>query len=362
MKKHVLAILTILGLAILPEFLSAQATCGDTLVCGGTYGMYIKAQSGTLGLWIRAQNKNALQAYSKSKAAILATSYASNAARFYSQSFSVPAVFARNNNYDALKGESEDGTGVVGLSTGGSIADNGVYGWTNSNDYSKAGVKGVSSGDAPGLFGRSTGGNGVYGFSVNSYGLAVGSDTSLGIYCFTNKVDNNYGLYTPDNVYIGGKIDLIGVVDPVIGERFKFDPEEKLEVGDVMVIEKGTSCLVRCSEANDTKVLGIIGPDLDVQNGEVMVITFGNRGSQPMPDKDGNIPERTIIRIKADARYGPIERGDLLTTSPTPGHAMKAEPVDINGIKIYRPGTIIGQALEAVNSGTNLIEVFVIKM
>ena len=65
------------------------------------------------------------------------------------------------------------------------------------------------------------------------------------------------------------------------------------------------------------------------------------------------------MRVKADASYAPIEIGDLLTTSPTHGHAMKAQPVQISGIELYRPGTLIGKAMEPLASGTGMIEVFV---
>lgn len=175
-------------------------------------------------------------------------------------------------------------------------------------------------------------------------------------------MDGNYGLYTPDNAYIGGKLDLRGVVDPVIGERFEVDPEDAVQVGDVMVIDEDSQYLTQCTEEYDTKVIGVIGPEVDVRDGETMIITFGNRAANPLPERNGETPERVIIKIKVDAKYGAIKRGDLLTTSPTPGHAMKAVPVDLEGIKMHRPGTIIGQALKSLDSGTGLIEVFVIRM
>jgi len=62
-----------------------------------------------------------------------------------------------------------------------------------------------------------------------------------------------------------------------------------------------------------------------------------------------------------DASYDPIKTGDLLTTSTTRGHAMKAQSVDTGGIEIHRPGTIIGKALEPLETGTGLIEVFVMQ-
>jgi hypothetical protein len=55
--------------------------------------------------------------------------------------------------------------------------------------------------------------------------------------------------------------------------------------------------------------------------------------------------------IKVDASYGAIQPGDLLVSSPNPGYAMKA--VD------PRPGTVIGKALDAWDSGTGTIAVLI---
>jgi hypothetical protein len=68
---------------------------------------------------------------------------------------------------------------------------------------------------------------------------------------------------------------------------------------------------------------------------------------------------RQMVQMNVDAGYVPIKREDLLTTSPTNGHAMKAQSVDIRGVEMYRPGTIIGKASEPLESDTGLIEVFV---
>jgi hypothetical protein len=57
------------------------------------------------------------------------------------------------------------------------------------------------------------------------------------------------------------------------------------------------------------------------------------------------------VLCKVDASYGSIRPGDLLTTSATPGHAMLAyEP---------QPGTIVGKALEPLDTGTGVIKVLV---
>ena len=65
------------------------------------------------------------------------------------------------------------------------------------------------------------------------------------------------------------------------------------------------------------------------------------------------------VPCKVTDENGPIWRGDLLTSAGTPVHAMKAVPATVNGAPVYRPGTLIGKALEHLASGCGTIEVFV---
>ncbi len=57
------------------------------------------------------------------------------------------------------------------------------------------------------------------------------------------------------------------------------------------------------------------------------------------------------VPCKVDAGYGAIRTGDLLMTSPTPGHAMRADD--------EARGTIVGKALEPLQSGTGAIRILV---
>jgi hypothetical protein len=61
------------------------------------------------------------------------------------------------------------------------------------------------------------------------------------------------------------------------------------------------------------------------------------------------------VKVKVDASNGPIQIGDLLVTADKEGFAMKSVPVEIGGIRIHRPGTLIGKALEPLASGTGEI-------
>jgi len=58
------------------------------------------------------------------------------------------------------------------------------------------------------------------------------------------------------------------------------------------------------------------------------------------------------IPCRVDAGYGEIRPGDLLTASPTPGHAMRA-PEDA------APGSVIGKALAPLAAGSGTIRVMV---
>jgi hypothetical protein len=71
-------------------------------------------------------------------------------------------------------------------------------------------------------------------------------------------------------------------------------------------------------------------------------------------DLTGKVPLAIagVVPVKASAENGPIRPGDLLVASSSPGHAMRAgdEPPI---------GTIIGKALEGLDSGTGLIQMLV---
>jgi hypothetical protein len=58
-----------------------------------------------------------------------------------------------------------------------------------------------------------------------------------------------------------------------------------------------------------------------------------------------------IVPCKVSAENGPIRPGDLLVTSATPGHAMRDSDPGV--------GTVLGKALERLESGTGTIRVLV---
>jgi hypothetical protein len=126
-----------------------------------------------------------------------------------------------------------------------------------------------------------------------------------------------------------------GEVKAIPGYVVAIDPDK---VGQMRVVSK----------AYDTTVAGIVSGANGINPG----ITLRQKGTVA----DGELPVASIGRVwcwcDADAS-GPIVAGDLLTTSDTPGHAMKA--VD----KERRDGAVIGKAMSSLKSGKGLVLVLV---
>ena len=120
---------------------------------------------------------------------------------------------------------------------------------------------------------------------------------------------------------------------PARGGKAAYEP------GDVLVASREVPGNVeKSSRRYDTRAIGVystrpgfLGAD---KNGETRVD----------PD-DIPVAITGIVPTKVTSENGPIEPGDLLTTSSTAGYAMKATPVSVAGVEIYPAGTILGKAL-----------------
>src|SRR5262249_31193196 len=121
------------------------------------------------------------------------------------------------------------------------------------------------------------------------------------------------------------------------------ESSQDLAAGTVVILDSTKSNRVIASnKPYDSHVAGVIS----LQPG----ITLGEQG-------EGRVLVATTgrVRVKVDATNGPIEIGDLLVTSDKTGVAMKSVPVEVSGIPMHRPGTLIGKALEPLAQGTGEI-------
>lgn len=112
-----------------------------------------------------------------------------------------------------------------------------------------------------------------------------------------------------------------------------------LASGTVVVLDpERSNSVIPSSAPYDTRVAGVVSDSPGVLlgvagEGKIKVATTG----------------RVKIRVHSDR---PVRIGDLLVSSETEGVAMVSEPLDLGGVKIHRPGTLIGKALEPMQPGT----------
>lgn len=117
-----------------------------------------------------------------------------------------------------------------------------------------------------------------------------------------------------------------------VGVAELFALSEPAQPGDVLVADRESLGRYRlATAASDAAVVGVVAGEPGVLLAPVALTG--------------------TVLVRADAGYGAIRIGDLLTTSATKGHAMRAADI--------LPGTILGKALEPLDAGRGLIRVLV---
>jgi hypothetical protein len=199
-----------------------------------------------------------------------------------------------------------------------------VEGWANNSE---------------GIVGISTNGNGVWG-QTDGRGVGVLGTSAHGI-----------GVYGKGGRLAGffeGNVEITGDLNMTNG-----DCAEDFDVIDVLSSEPGTvmvlgveGALVQCSVPYDKRVAGVISGAGDYRPG----ITLDKQ-----PSRANRVPIGLLGKVycKVDAQYGPIDVGDLLTTSPTAGHAMKAD----DPLKAF--GSVLGKSLRPLSSGQGLVPILI---
>jgi hypothetical protein len=148
-----------------------------------------------------------------------------------------------------------------------------------------------------------------------------------------------------DTISLDGKAGDIILKNADCAEEFDISESAEIEPGTVMVIDPEGK-LQQGKEAYDKKVAGVISGAGDFKPAIVLAKNQSQNNRMPLAMVGK-------VYCKVDAQYAPIEVGDLLTTSPTPGHAMRAmEP--------FRAfGAVIGKALCPLSAGTGLIPILI---
>lgn len=222
--------------------------------------------------------------------------------------------------------------------SGGAVTHSGGGG----AELPSAGVAGLGNAQH-GIFGQSTTGHGVFGQSKASRGVGGISESDIGVFGISatgfgvvGRGGKAAGRFEGD-VEVTGNSNMFSPTSDItlgdVAEGFGTQHSEIIEPGTVVVLDQDG--LVRAAdEAYDKKAVGVISG-------------AGNYRPAIVLDKQSSqascLPVALMGKVccKVDAQYSPIEVGDLLTTSPTPGHAMKAaDPFSAFGAvigKAFRP-------------------------
>jgi hypothetical protein len=128
-------------------------------------------------------------------------------------------------------------------------------------------------------------------------------------------------------------------------EEFDVSGSNEPEPGTVVVIDEEGK-LRESHIAYDSKVAGVVSGAGAYRH----AILLDKR-----PESEHRVPVALVGKVfcKVDSQYSPVKVGDLLTTSQTPGHAMKAR----DSAKAF--GSVIGKALEPLQAGKGLIPILI---
>lgn len=245
-------------------------------------------------------------------------------------------VFGKSTTGAGVEGQSE-GPGVIGTSTKWI----GVYGETAGIENGPAGVWGEHKGAGTGVKAVSKDGVGLAAYSLNPEG------TGVAIFAKKEGTQGHAGFFD-GNVWVSGELSVgkdITLANADCAEDFDIAEADIIEPGTVMVVgEEGV--LHQSHQAYDKRVAGVISGAGGYKPGIVLDKQHSQLNRKP-------IALLGKVYCKVDASHASIEVGDLLTTSDTVGHAMKAA----DPLKAF--GAVIGKALRPLREGQGLIPILI---
>jgi len=234
---------------------------------------------------------------------------------------------------DASSGDGGNASGVAGLFNGTSGTGSGVIGTTLAPKG--AGVSGQAT-SSIGVSGVTNGSSGEAGYFDNTAAGNILIGAVSGVHKF--RVDGTGKGYFDGGTVTGGADFAESVA--IAGDRRLRSP------GDLLVVDATASRqLALSTQPYSTLVAGIYStkPGVlatphymdEIAANEIPLAIVG------------------IVPCKVSAENGPIQPGDLLVSSSTPGHAMKGTD------RSRMLGAVVGKALEPLSEGKGVIQVLV---
>ena len=267
-------------------------------------------------------------------------------------------VYAQSTYNQGVRGEAGDITGIA-------------------QPLGPVGIVGL--GQNRGVVGSSVSGTGVYASSTDNYGVWGQSTNYRGVTGRTSRSDNNYGFYTPDNIF-SANYNRVGAVMQVMQNN----GAEPLSPGDVVVfngvnqsaavVDAPVVQVKKVDAANSTAVAGVVFSRFNINAVDPDFDTFtdvagtANRAAAMEVTPAGDIApgEYVLVVVQglAQVRVNTVERtaiqpGDLLSASSVIGSAGRVATVMQNGVETAVPGAVFGKALDVVEDAPDMMYVYV---
>jgi hypothetical protein len=289
------------GMADEPQLPQPSAiSCGDSATCNmgtpavqvvnnGT-GEAIWGQSTTAGTGVRGISRQGIGVRGQSNIGAGVAGKSITWAGVQADSTSGHALRATSSTGHGVYAVSADLDGVRGLSTGGGIADNGVYGQTNSTDGFEGGLYGYSTSYASGVIGISVSGAGAYlEGAVGVPDLVLGAPGTFDdgdLWCDPNKNDCDIFLRSNDEVWVNldesndtaasfiifnganAQVFRVDETSGIYGDWTNQDADTYFRVRDILSLD--------LDDTNDSTYNGVLWVRDETDNVEFWVNTFGD--------------------------------------------------------------------------------------
>jgi hypothetical protein len=204
--------------------------------------------------------------------------------------------------------------------------------------------------DVAGVIGSSQRNNGVYGSSAADGASGVYGDNTAAGFGVAGRAMQGVGVLGEGKLAgrFVGDVEVTGDIrleNADCAEDFDVAGTGTVSPGTVMVLDDDGA--VRPSHrAYDKRVAGVVSGAGDFRPG--IVLDRRETGSARLP-----IALLGKVFCMIDAGHGAVAVGDLLTSSPTPGHAMRADDATMAF------GAVLGKALQPLREGCALIPILV---
>ena len=153
--------------------------------------------------------------------------------------------------------------------------------------------------------------------------------------------------------------------------EYIYDTRGDTEAGDVLVADPETEkSVLKSSVPYQVSVVGVVSTDPQLVMGMELVVD--EETGEPLEGvKATRLALTGRVPVKITEENGPVRPGDLLTTSSTPGHAMKWSLLDMEKAKDFeelksmlaenerRRHAVIGKALGSSGSGSGKVMVLI---